>query len=1416
MKIKLVLITTMISVLLLGMFPLSAFADDTCSINVKSDIETLEVTKGSGRTDVLSEYFTDTEGHSLTYSVVEADDSLKARVQDGKLLVNPLQEGEFDVKVSATCAVGEKTVQAVIPYNVVLASDQGDPAQYNYDETPAESVKVYATIASDGVPLMAEDGTVLARVPVEVPYFDLAAYGLEEFHRCHTEDGQGEYIDDDVVERPTMLHLYIYMTEKYYMGLPEDQCGNGSSGVLDATDTNTIKNMFGEDAYDVDGNILNYSGGSTSIYFTSFWGHDCNLNYYRNHLYPLMYGGWGATADYALLSDNDVIDVAMFTDWGFFGNDDFGFCKFDQDQYEISAGKEHSFQTYRVTGDIMGSAGSFDVIPDTDLDVRIYDDDWEQVAVLDCEDDKFSYTFENPGTYHIIGLDFNQGTEDACKMPAIADITVNEVPVVKAKVDFTSQMNGRFLHAPQVEKEVSSDLAEQYGYTDEVNGVSALDVLVAAHELTFGDDFKADTAQDYLKIKDNNVEKQFGVDPEEGMMGDIYRGGFYVNHSFPNDGTEFDNGYDWVEYNGTVVGTQEVKNGDLVEFFFYENEFMADTYTWFTDEDGQYSRDFRQCAGEDLTLILNGFYAAEGRRCKDEEELVDYDGAHELADQQLYIVNMETGAKTEIEDAVTDEDGEVTLNFDQPGEYVITAYGEDDYGMMTPIMTLTTITVDEHDWEWETTKEPTLDEDGKKERTCSICGKHEEEVIPKLQEAIVDVRLNAEAGEPAKIYKDLYVRSDTAYNAGFEKFDDKSTITMADAAVAAHIAEYGDAFKGDTTGEVLDAQMVVMDTYGFPWTTKIFNSTKSNSVWLNNEFAMSGIFDVAVEDGDLVSVELYESTDYSDTYLYIDKDEYENDEAGYVDVKLTAMIMDEFYNYNPEPVEGATIVLTGNDNDSLFEAETDEDGIAHVLVDFAGSYTVSVEDVPYDNPWLPQTAEAVVAENAHTFKVARKTAIEDIRTYAEENEDKADPKKIEIAALKAENKIKDAETVEEIAAALEEGKNNIDAIVQAAEEAAQALADAKDDALEAIDQIDLSVYYEDDQEKLQDIIDAAKDAIANAETVDEVDDVFYGLMETLDGYSTAAEILDNQKADALEELDEIDPDDYIESAREQVAQLIAAAEEAIGAATTADEIDDIMNDLYEALGELETVEDVEETIEDVLAALDDEFSPEDYVEADREAAAQLIDAAKDAVANAKTIEEISGIMSDLIDKLSALTTTEEQDKALEKTKADAIAFLQNMITEDSDKVLENDKVKLEVAALKAMFAVQNAKDADSVTNIVNEAISTADKLINDKIIADETAAAKKLKVTKLKAKSKKRKFTVSWKKNTKADGYQVQYKLKSAKKFKSLKKSTTKVKVVSKKLKKGNKYIFRVRPYKTVNGKKVYGKWAKTKAVKCK
>ena len=64
-------------------------------------------------------------------------------------------------------------------------------------------------------------------------------------------------------------------------------------------------------------------------------------------------------------------------------------------------------------------------------------------------------------------------------------------------------------------------------------------------------------------------------------------------------------------------------------------------------------------------------------------------------------------------------------------------------------------------------------------------------------------------------------------------------------------------------------------------------------------------------------------------------------------------------------------------------------------------------------------------------------------------------------------------------------------------------------------------------------------------------------------------------------------------------------------------------------------------------------------------------------------------------------------------------------------------------------------------------------------------------------------------------GYQVVYKKKSAKKYRTLK-FTHKTRVICKKLKKGRKYRFRVRAYTKINGKKVYGPYSKAGTGKCK
>ena len=100
-----------------------------------------------------------------------------------------------------------------------------------------------------------------------------------------------------------------------------------------------------------------------------------------------------------------------------------------------------------------------------------------------------------------------------------------------------------------------------------------------------------------------------------------------------------------------------------------------------------------------------------------------------------------------------------------------------------------------------------------------------------------------------------------------------------------------------------------------------------------------------------------------------------------------------------------------------------------------------------------------------------------------------------------------------------------------------------------------------------------------------------------------------------------------------------------------------------------------------------------------------------------------------------------------------------------------------------------------------------------------STSKKPAKVIIKKPQSKKKAVVVTWKPAKNVDGYEVQ--VATDKKFKKNKKSVKVNKKKAKKktvknLKKNKKYYVRVRSYKIVNGKKVYGKWSKVKAVKTK
>lgn len=153
----------------------------------------------------------------------------------------------------------------------------------------------------------------------------------------------------------------------------------------------------------------------------------------------------------------------------------------------------------------------------------------------------------------------------------------------------------------------------------------------------------------------------------------------------------------------------------------------------------------------------------------------------------------------------------------------------------------------------------------------------------------------------------------------------------------------------------------------------------------------------------------------------------------------------------------------------------------------------------------------------------------------------------------------------------------------------------------------------------------------------------------------------------------------------------------------------------------------------------------------------------------------------------------------------------------------SDKAKVSYKSSNAKVVTVSKK---GVIKPVNTGVAYV--TVSTKATSGYSAAKKQIKITvkpktqtvrSLKS-SKKAEMTVTWKKDTKATGYQIQYstnsKMKSAKTVR-IKKNTT-YKQTIKKLKKGKKYYVRVRSYKTVkvNGKSVtvYGSWSKVKSVK--
>lgn len=256
-----------------------------------------------------------------------------------------------------------------------------------------------------------------------------------------------------------------------------------------------------------------------------------------------------------------------------------------------------------------------------------------------------------------------------------ADTTKTTTPTT-VKVDFTAQAAGAFLIAPQFNVEVASNEAENFGYTDSVtNGVSALDVLVKAHEFIFGEDFTKNSSADYLEVSSSGwVTTVFGE--TNGFS-------FAINGEYPCD---LNGEYGKYGYTGYTINQAPVSDGGLVEFFLYQDTDMCmDYYSYFLKDNSRITAMTAQ-TGSTVDLTVEGYMYAYGGSYQGQDR-VNNGMLGPIEDAQLAWVKAGTGAVAAIDGAVTDENGIVRVTVpDQPGNYYVTAYaGEesDDYLIMS-------------------------------------------------------------------------------------------------------------------------------------------------------------------------------------------------------------------------------------------------------------------------------------------------------------------------------------------------------------------------------------------------------------------------------------------------------------------------------------------------------------------------------------------------------------------------------------------------------------------------------------------------------------------------------------------------------------------------------------------------------------
>ena len=238
--------------------------------------------------------------------------------------------------------------------------------------------------------------------------------------------------------------------------------------------------------------------------------------------------------------------------------------------------------------------------------------------------------------------------------------------VSTARIVLSVQYDGKYLFMPIAPVDIRGDSAEWYGYEDGIpynQAPSMLDVITQAHEYIFKEKFTEDSCHEYLDIDEDGIlQRMMGVSGRYTC--------FVVNGQYAYDSeSEYENwGFRGLGYRETPV-----YDLDVVEIFGFPKSVGLDFYTYFMNPDGSWFRSTEIAPGEPITVRHEGFLYVIGGPYEHEDR-IEKRMVAPIAESQLAIVDPETCEFTDIEGAVTDDEGIVTFSLDKPGDYFITAH----------------------------------------------------------------------------------------------------------------------------------------------------------------------------------------------------------------------------------------------------------------------------------------------------------------------------------------------------------------------------------------------------------------------------------------------------------------------------------------------------------------------------------------------------------------------------------------------------------------------------------------------------------------------------------------------------------------------------------------------------------------------